>query len=66
MQRSELLMNIGSFMIVPTRGPRETVSGQTGLTGLPDRSDRSNPEQCNKAQEMRNEVKMLYEIYSHS
>ena len=56
MQRSELPMNIGSFMIVPTRGSRETVSGQTGLTGLPDWSDRSNPEQYNKAQRMRNEV----------
>ena len=57
MQRSELPMNTGSFMIVPIRDSRETISGQTGLTGLPDRSDRSNPEQCNKAQEIRNEVK---------
>ena len=51
MQGSQLPMITGSFMIVPTRGPRETVSGQTGLTGLPDRSDRSNPEQCNKSLE---------------
>ena len=62
MQRSELPMNIGSFMIVPTRGSRETVSGQNSLTGL---TDRSNPEQCNKAQRMRNEVNK-YEIFSHS
>ena len=51
------MMNTGSFMIVPIRDSRETISGQTGLTGLPDWSDRSNPEQCNKAQEIRNEVK---------
>ena len=31
---SELSMNIGSFVLLPTEGSRETVSGQTGLTGL--------------------------------
>jgi len=29
---SELPMNIGSFVLLPTEGSRETMSGQTGLT----------------------------------
>ena len=29
---SELPMNIGSFVLLPTEGSRETISGQTGLT----------------------------------
>ena len=31
---SELPTNIGSFALLPTEGFRDTVSGQTGLTGL--------------------------------
>jgi hypothetical protein len=41
---SELPMNIGSFELLPTEGSQETVSGQTGLTGLTDQSNRSGPE----------------------
>ena len=58
--RSELPRSIGSFKIVPTRGPRETVSGQTGLTGRTQSS-------ATKAWKMRNWDKSnLYEIVSHS
>jgi len=41
---SELPTNIGSFALLPTEGFRDTVSGQTGLTGRTDRSDWSGPE----------------------
>ena len=41
---SELPMNIKSFELLPIEGSRETFSGQTGLTGLTDCSDRSGPE----------------------
>ena len=42
---SELPMNIGSFVLLPTERSRETVSGKTGMTGLTDRFDWSGPEQ---------------------
>ena len=58
MQGSELTMITGSFMIVPSRGPRETISGQTGLTGLTQSS-------ATKAWKMRNRAESnLYEITS--
>ena len=57
MQGSELPMITGSFMIVPTRGPRETISGQTGLT----------QSSATKAWKMRNRAESnLYEITSLS
>ena len=38
---SELPINIGSFVLLPTEGSRETVSGQTGLaqSSLPEHSE---------------------------
>ena len=42
---SELPMNIGSFVLLPTERSRETVSGKTGMTGLTDQFDWSGPEQ---------------------
>ena len=45
---SELLMNIGSFGLLPTEGSRETVSGQTGLAynSSPEHSKVRNDAMC--------------------
>ena len=53
-------MNIGSFKFLLTRGSWETVSEQTGLTGLTQSS-------ATEAWKMRNGAESnLYEIVSHS